>query len=92
MEQLATLRQQIDDIDREMQRLFLARMETVRVIADYKLAHDLTVYDRDREAAVIAANVGRIKDSAYADYYKTFLDCVMQLSKDFQKAIIRSNL
>jgi monofunctional chorismate mutase len=92
MEDLASLRKTIDEIDVEMQRLFVARMETVRAIADVKIALDKAVYDREREAAVIAGNVGRLAGSPYEEYYKTFLDAVMQIAKDFQKAIVRSTL
>jgi len=92
MQEIAALRQTIDEIDKEMQRLFIARMETVRSIADVKLARDLSVYDRDREIQVIAANLSRIEGSPYAEYYKTFLETVMQLSKEYQKSIVRSTL
>ncbi len=92
MQEIAALRQTIDEIDKEMQRLFIARMETVRSIADVKLARDLSVYDREREIQVIAANLSRIEGSPYAGYYKTFLETVMQLSKEYQKSIVRSAL
>ncbi|MFH0993587.1 MAG: chorismate mutase [bacterium] len=92
MEQLTVLRQKIDEIDQEIQRLFISRMETVRAIAEFKIANDLSVYDRNRETAVIDANVSRIAASEYADYYRTVLECVMQVSKEYQKAIVRSSL
>ncbi|HAQ57061.1 MAG TPA: hypothetical protein DCR44_06665 [Acholeplasmatales bacterium] len=92
MQEIAQLRQSIDEIDKELQRLFIARMETVRSIADVKIAHDLSVYDRERELQVIAANLSRIAGSPYADYYKTFLETVMLLSKEYQKSIVRSAL
>lgn len=92
MQEIAALRQTIDEIDTEMQRLFIARMETVRSIADVKIALDLSVYDRNRELQVIAANLSRIEGSPYAEYYKTFLETVMAISKEYQKSIVRSAL
>lgn len=92
MEAINALRRKIDEIDIELQRLFIDRMETVRAIANVKLKNDMTVYDRDRERQVIEANMARIEESPYADYYRRFLENVMQLSKDYQKSIVRDNL
>lgn len=89
MNELERLRKEIDRIDEEMQRLFLARMEAVRDVAAYKALHGLGVADRDREAAVIAANVGRIGTSPFAPFYRAFLEQVMSVSKDYQKTIVR---
>jgi monofunctional chorismate mutase len=88
MDQLQTLRNQIDEIDREMQTLFLKRMDIVAAIAEYKMSLDLSVYDHNREEEVIRKNVERIPDSPYAIYYQRFLENVLKESKAFQKDLV----
>jgi len=92
MDAINELRQQIDEIDRDLQRLFIARMETVRKIAEVKIARDMTVYDRDRETVVVEGNMARIEGSPYAEYYRSFLETVMRVSKEYQKSIVRAAL
>ena len=40
-EDLGTLRSRIDEIDRQMVRLFEARMEAAKGVADYKIDHSM---------------------------------------------------
>ena len=49
MEDLQELRKQIDQIDQEMVRLFEARMDVCRQVAEYKIANGKKVLDRSRE-------------------------------------------
>jgi len=88
MDQLQTFRDQIDQIDRDMQTLFLRRMEIVAAIAEFKMSQDLSVYDHNREEEVIRKNLERIPDSPYAHYYQRFLENVMKESKAFQKDLV----
>lgn len=88
MDQLQILRDQIDEIDRDMQTLFLKRMEVVAAIADFKMSRDLSVYDHNREEEVIRKNVERIPDSPFVNYYQRFLEDVMKESKAFQKDLV----
>ena len=57
-------------------------------IAQLKMDNDMTVYDQAREQEVILKNLALIKDDAYASYYHDFLEAVMKISRDFQKALI----
>lgn len=88
MDQLRTYRDQIDQIDQQIQDLFLQRMAIVATIADFKMSHDLAVYDHSREEEVIRRNVERIAHSPYATYYQHVLECIMKESKEFQKDIV----
>lgn len=93
MEEIKKYREEIDLIDEQIQTLFLRRMKIVESIANYKMNHDLSVYDHNRETEVIQRNLGKIPDSEYLEYYEEFLLSVMKISKDFQKKIIiRSTL
>ncbi len=49
MEDLQNLRGQIDEIDREMVKLFEKRMDICREVAEYKIANGKKVLDRPRE-------------------------------------------
>ncbi|MFA5289981.1 MAG: chorismate mutase [Candidatus Izemoplasmatales bacterium] len=88
MEALKTLRDEIDQIDQQMGALFIQRMNLVDKIAQLKMDNDMTVYDQAREQEVILKNLALIKDDAYASYYHDFLEAVMKISRDFQKALI----
>ena len=60
MTDLEKARNTIDDIDREMARLFEERMNAVCHVAAYKRANNLPFEDAQREATVLANNIGRI--------------------------------
>ena len=47
-------REEINRIDSEMARLFLRRMRAVALVAEYKRAEGVAVYDPERERQVIA--------------------------------------
>ena len=46
---IATLEQEIDELDEQLVRLFLRRMEVTGKVGEYKLAHGMQVLDRERE-------------------------------------------
>lgn len=51
------LRREIDEIDRELMRLFEKRMQVSEEIAQYKFSRDIAVFDSSREKEVI--EIGR---------------------------------
>lgn len=53
MKDLQTLRDGIDDIDKDILALFLKRMELCKGVADYKKANNLPVFQGGREQQVI---------------------------------------
>lgn len=83
---LDAARREIDTIDAEMAALFCRRMDAVRDVIAYKMAHGLPVLDASREEAVIAKNTARLPNDAHQEYYKDFIRYVMSLSRDFQRA------
>ena len=85
MDDLETVRQTIDEADREMAALFVKRMEAVRKIAAYKAAHGIPVRDEARERAVIEKNVARIANGDLRDYYVSFLQNLMEISRRYQR-------
>lgn len=91
MDELEKARGTIDAIDKEMARLFCARMDAVRDVAAYKQAHGLPVLDESREAAVIQKNTARLPNAAYAPYYEEFIRAAMAVSRQFQAHTLGRN-
>lgn len=54
MSDLEQYRQEIDELDEQLVRLFLRRMEVTGKVGEYKLAHGMQVLDRERERRVLA--------------------------------------
>jgi len=89
MNQLENARNEIDRIDAEMRRLFLARIAAVKEIADYKKEHGLPVLDTAREEAVIRRNCERLDDPAIEPYYTEFLKSTIAVSRAYQNERLR---
>ncbi|MBO5702060.1 MAG: 3-dehydroquinate synthase [Clostridia bacterium] len=81
-------RETINRVDREMAHLFEERMDAVRKVAEYKIAHGLQVLDAEREKQVIERNSALIEDEALRAYYIEFLKNNMAVSRRFQHNIM----
>jgi chorismate mutase len=53
-DEIDDLRRAIDDIDRRILELVQERVRVVLAVGDYKRKHNLTVYDPERERALLA--------------------------------------
>ncbi|MCL2488310.1 MAG: chorismate mutase [Oscillospiraceae bacterium] len=83
-DQLAVLRGQIDDIDRQLVDLFLRRMRVSDEIAGAKRRGGIGVTDRERERAVIeAARAGA--GNRDRDFVAAFMQSLITLSKQRQE-------
>ena len=84
--ELSELREEIDQIDTELTRLFLRRMEVSRQIAEVKAAKGLPIRNAAREAAVLesvsAAAPTELKTSVRALYTE-----IMRLSREYQSQL-----
>lgn len=75
----------IDKLDKEICALLVQRMDTVQQVAAYKLAHDLPVFQPERELKVldkVSALAGEQYGPAVAAVYR----CLMDESKKLQEA------
>ena len=77
----------INEIDDEMKKLFLKRMETVKGVALYKKENNLPVFDESREASMKERLAGDLDEMK--PYYLNFLEAILKESKDYQKAILK---
>ena len=82
-------RSRINMIDQKMAELFEERMEAVADVAAYKLDHDMPIFDSAREKDVIERNLSYIKNEEIRPYYKEFLQNTMDVSKNYQKKLIK---
>lgn len=88
MDQLETLRGEIDGIDREMAALFEKRMAAASGVAAYKREHGLPVLDAGREQAVVEKNTAYVQEPALRGYYSTFITHLMGLSRQYQRHLL----
>ncbi len=88
METLEKIRQEIDEIDGQMARLFEQRMALAQEVALYKTQHGLPVFDSQREQEILARGGERIQDPQLRLPYKRFQEAVMGISKDRQHKLM----
>lgn len=84
------LRVELNNIDDQLKKLFLERMEIVKGVAKYKIENNLPVLDQKREDEMIERLSSDINEEL-KESYKEFLKKYVSLSKDLQKKIIEDN-
>lgn len=80
-------RRKIDRIDGEMTRLFAERMALAEQIAAYKKAHDLPVYDAEREEEKLAEIRDKLPDEL-KEYGASLYRHIFELSRERQEHIL----
>lgn len=85
MMDLKELRIEIDEIDRQIVKLFESRMEIASKVSEYKFKNNLPILNSLREAEVIEKNIRYLKNEELAPYLKSFYINIMDISKDYQK-------
>ena len=81
--ELNELRNEINQIDDEILKLFLRRMEVTDQVADYKRQHDLPIYQPAREREVLKKVAEQAGDEKSA-YARVLFSMLMELSKSSQ--------
>ena len=87
MTDLEDYRKELDVIDQELVALFEKRMHISQAIGNYKLVHDLPIFDEGREQRVVEKNLTNLKSEEFAVQTHHFLDTIMDLSKEVQKDV-----
>lgn len=88
MDELVTIREKINDVDKKMAQLFEERMKLVGSVAEYKMKSGLPVFDEKREQDVIRCNENFVEDESIRSYYVNFLKDTMDVSKRYQHKIL----
>ncbi|MCR4650509.1 MAG: chorismate mutase [Lachnospiraceae bacterium] len=87
-DRLKDSRARINQIDRELIRLFEERMEAVKQVAEYKRDNHVEIFDPGREKEIITQNASYIKDPVLVPYAKRFLESNMEISRDYQSTLL----
>ena len=85
MRELREIRQDLDQVDGEMVRLFEKRMGLALEVAQYKAAHGLPVLDASREEQVLASRVAMLRSAAWTSQTRTLFQQLMTLSRAAQE-------
>ena len=73
MTDLEDYRKELDAIDQELVALFEKRMHISQAIGNYKLVHDLPIFDEGREQRVVEKNLTHLKSEEFAGADPSFL-------------------
>ena len=84
MDVLASAREKINKVDREMARLFSIRMEAVKEIAEYKAERALPIFDAKREEEIIKNAASVIECDEIKAHYIEFVKSNMSISRSYQ--------
>lgn len=84
---LDTLRQRIDEVDRQLIDLFKERMEISAGVAQYKRENGKPVYDGAREREKLA-KVSALAGENFADYSRVLYSTIMSLSRSYQEKLL----
>ena len=88
MSDLKDVRNKINEIDSQMAKLFEERMNLGKQVAEYKIKHALPIEDKVREKQVIDNNIKLIENNEVKDYYVSFMQNTMDLSKKYQSRLM----
>lgn len=85
---IAALRREINEIDRELTKLFERRMEVSRRVAEYKRENNLPVLDADREEQVLLTRVEMLSDKTLEQSVRALFKEIMRLSRLAQESML----
>ena len=74
----------IRQVDEEMAKLFVRRMDAMRAVVAYKKERGLPIEDKEQEARVIEGRSALVEDPALRSFYINFLQDTMDVSKRWQ--------
>lgn len=89
--ELIEIRKKINEVDEKIASAFEERMHLVKEVINYKMEHNLPIYDEKREIEVLNKNISLIKDDELKEYFKEFLIDMMNVSKKYQQEILERN-
>ena len=89
MQDIQTLREQLDQIDRKMMGLLGERMDVARQIGRWKMERGLPVLDAAREEQVLESRAGMVHDPDMQERVRTLFRDIMAMSRAEQEKILR---
>ena len=88
MSSLNDERKKINEIDKEMAKLFEMRMRAVEKIAEYKRSAGLPIFDAEREEEIVRERAKLIEDDELRTFYVNFLKNNMAVSRRYQEKLL----
>ena len=84
--ELKDYRERLDQIDSELIHLFCERMDTVRLIGEYKKEHGMPIHAPGREREILE----RVREASgeLAPYAQTLFETLMYVSREYQKTLM----
>jgi chorismate mutase/prephenate dehydratase len=86
---LSEIREEINEIDREIVELFKRRMACASSVAQYKAEHDLPVFDPERERALLT-KICNMAGEGLDNYALTLYNTMLDVSKAYQHKILNA--
>lgn len=91
MMDLKDIRNEIDEIDNELVKLFEKRMDTVRKVAEYKAENNLPIFNSKRERDIVADLTQKVS-LELTTYTKILYNTLFDVSRSYQaKAIFKTS-
>ncbi len=84
MEELAEIRNRIDEIDRRIAQLFEMRMSECKKVYNVKESIGAQILDAHREKEVLKSREKFIHDKKITVYWLEVVECLMKVSKEYQ--------
>ncbi len=81
--ELSDIREQIDNIDRQLVDLFIKRMNCAANVAEYKKQHNMPVLDASRERALLN-KISELSGEEFEAYSRTLYSTILDLSRSYQ--------
>lgn len=89
MDELNSLRSEIDGIDRQIAALLQQRMDVTYRVGQYKVRNQMNVLDPEREKQVLAAKTALSDDPAMQSALTAVFETIMSISRRQQRALVR---
>lgn len=80
-------RKKIDDIDKEIIKLYDKRLNISYDIGKYKIENNIPILNKEREEEIIKKNLNEISQSDKKEYIERFLIFIMDESKKYQSEL-----
>ncbi len=88
---LKEIRNEIDEIDAELVKLFEKRMSTVKRVAEYKIENNMPIFNSKREREIIASLTGKVEPEL-STYTKILYNTLFDVSRSYQaKSIYKTS-
>ncbi|MBS4764572.1 MAG: chorismate mutase [Brachyspira sp.] len=91
MEKLKKLRDEIDDIDKQIVELIEKRMKVSVKVGELKKENNIPVFDAEREKELIEEKIKLLKNKDLSNLIITIYNDIMSVSKSLQKNLIEKD-